>query len=99
MARLNCPSCGRWVVDVNDHSWRVTARADEARILDPCERPGLVASDHLWADLDLVSARSEEWRDRGVYDPLPPPPDPPNSAVVMRCPCGVETAFDRPSGS
>ncbi|MDA0370234.1 MAG: hypothetical protein O3C62_10665 [Actinomycetota bacterium] len=98
MASLNCPVCDRWSVDVNDHTWRVTARAADACIVDPCERPDLVPSERLWADLDLVSARSEEWRDRGVYDPMPPPPDPPNSAVVVRCSCGVETVFDRQPG-
>jgi hypothetical protein len=97
MASLSCPACSRWSVDVNDHTWRVTARATDVAIVDPCERPDLVASDHLWADLDLATARSEEWRDRGVYDPMPPPPDPPNSAVVVRCTCGTETVFERPS--
>ena len=96
MAQLNCPSCGRWSVDVDDRTWRVTARPHDVDIVDPCERPDLVPSDHLWADLDLAAARSEEWRERGVYDPMPPPHDPPNSVVVVNCPCGVESVFERP---
>jgi hypothetical protein len=84
------------VVDVSDHGWRVTAKADEAVVLDPCADFDDLGSSDLWADLDLVNARSEEWRDRGVYDPLPPPPDPPNSSVLVRCRCGVEALFARP---
>jgi hypothetical protein len=96
MARLTCPSCEAWLVDVSDHGWRVTAKADEAVVLDPCADFDDLGSSDLWADLDLVNARSEEWRDRGVYDPLPPPPDPPNSSVLVRCRCGVEALFARP---
>ena len=96
MARLTCPSCSAWVVDVSDHGWRVTGKADDAVVLDPCAAAGDVVSADLWADLDLVNARSEEWRDRGVYDPLPPPPDPPNSSLLVRCRCGEEAFFARP---
>lgn len=96
MARLTCPTCALWVADVSDHGWRVTAKADDAVLLDPCTEASRVESDDLWADLELATARSDEWRDRGVYDPLPPPPDPPNTAVLVRCRCGVETVFARP---
>jgi hypothetical protein len=96
MARLTCPSCEAWLVDVSDHGWRVTAKADDALVLDPCVDSPVPVSADLWADLAVVNARSEEWRDRGVYDPLPPPPDPPNSSLLVRCRCGVEALFARP---
>ncbi len=84
-----------WLADASDDAWRITAKADEATILDPCvDGTGAVSSD-LWADLDLTEARSQEWRDRGVYDPLPPPPDPPNTSLLVRCRCGAESSFAR----
>lgn len=98
MARLTCSSCAAWLVDVSDHGWRVTAKADEVVVLDPVSDAPEVSSGDLWADLDLAEARSDEWRDRGVYDPLPPPPDPPNSVVMVRCRCGTEESFARPVG-
>ena len=97
MARLTCPRCAAWLVDVSEDAWRVTARNQSCEVLDPCLDSPAVESDDLWADLELVNARTDEWRDRGVYDPLPPPPDPPNSAVLVRCACGIETLFPRRS--
>ena len=96
MARLICPSCAAWLVDASDHGWRVTAKAADATVLDPCVDASGADSRDLWADLEVASARSDEWRDRGVYDPLPPPPDPPNVSLVIRCLCGAETSFFRP---
>ena len=96
MARLTCPSCAAWLADVTDHGWRVAAKADDVVVLDPCVDASGVSSSELWADLELAVARSDEWRDRGVYDPLPPPPDPPNASLMLRCGCGSETLFTRP---
>ena len=96
MARLTCTSCSAWLVDVSDMGWRVTAKADDSSLLDPCVDGRGVESEDLWADLDLATARSDEWRDKGVYDPLPPPPEPPNTSVLVRCRCGAENRFVRP---
>ena len=96
MARLTCPSCAAWLATVTDHGWRVTDKAADVVVLDPCVDASGVSSGDLWADLELATARSEEWRDRGVYDPLPPPPDPPNVSLLLRCGCGAEALFARP---
>ena len=88
MARLNCPACGRLLVEVNDSTWRVTRKSEGVKIADPTEKGLEIESDLIWSDFDVVQARADEWRDKGVYDPLPPPPDPPNQALLLECPCG-----------
>lgn len=91
MANLTCPSCGRWLAETDDVGWRVRRKNEDVDI-EPC----FLTSGDVWSNLDVVEKRAEEWRDRGVYDPMPPPPDPANSAVVLRCVCGESTRFDRP---
>lgn len=90
MARLTCPECHAWLADVSDDSWRVTNKG--SCIIEDA----VSTSADLWADLDLVDKRADEWRIRGVYEPLPPPPDPPLIAVVLVCECGCRTRFERP---
>ena len=91
MASLICPDCSVWVADVDDTSWRVTKKA-EGVILEP----SLTTSADLWSNLEVVEKRADEWRDRGVYDPMPPPPDPANSSVMLQCRCGERTRFEKP---
>jgi hypothetical protein len=91
MAQLTCSGCGQWLATVDDVSWRVQDKGDDVVVrVDP------VTSGDLWAEIDVLEKRAEEWRDSGVYDPLPPPPDPVNSSVTLRCSCGTSTRFDRP---
>jgi hypothetical protein len=91
MAQLSCPACTEWLANVDDVSWRVRDKS-----VDVVVEVDLVTSSDLWAELDVVEKRADEWRDRGVYDPMPPPADPVNSAVTLRCRCGESTRFDRP---
>ncbi len=91
MAQLTCPACGEWLAEVDDVSWRVRDKNADVAIEE-----SFMTSDDVWSDLAVVEKRADEWRDRGVYDPLPPPPDPVNSAVTLRCKCEVSTRFDRP---
>lgn len=90
MARLTCPACRAWLADVSDISWRVVDKG-RCTIED-----AMSSSADLWADLDLVEKRADEWRLRGVYEPLPPPPDPPLTAVALVCECGRRSRFVRP---
>ena len=90
MARLNCPGCGSWLADVVEPTWMIVAKGECAVEVD------VTTSADVWADFDLVEKRAEEWRDRGVYDPTPPPPDPPLAAVTLLCDCGRRARFDRP---
>lgn len=93
MARLTCAACGSWLATVDDTSWRLTAKRPDVDVvpvsLDEAE------STDVWSDLDVVEARALEWRDKGVYDPLPPPPDPPNNSVTLVCGCGERRRFVR----
>jgi hypothetical protein len=90
MARLNCPVCRAWLADVSDESWRIVEKGQ-------CTVESAVSSSaDLWADLDLVEKRADEWRIRGVYEPLPPPPDPPLATLVLTCDCGHRSQFERP---
>lgn len=91
MAKLTCPSCGVWLAAVDDASWRVRDKREGVVV-----EKSLVTSGDLWSDLEVVEKRADEWRDRGVYDPMPPPPDPVNSSLTLRCGCGEVTRFDRP---
>ncbi len=90
MARLTCPVCRAWLADVSDESWRVLGKGI-------CTIESVVSrSIDLWADLDLVDKRADEWRVRGTYEPLPPPPDPPLTALALVCECGQRSLFERP---
>ena len=90
MARLTCPKCQTWLADVSNDSWRVVEKGG-------CIIESVMSSSaELWADLDLVEKRADEWRIRGVYEPLPPPPDPPLVALTVTCDCGHQTRFRRP---
>ena len=91
MAELICPVCDEWLATVDDMSWRVRAKNDRVIVED-----SLMTSRDLWSNLEVVEKRADEWRDRGVYDPMPPPPDPVNSAITLRCACGDVTRFERP---
>lgn len=91
MANLNCPHCGEWIAVVDDVAWRVQDKARGVVI----EETSLTSND-LWSQIDVLERRADEWLDRGVYDPLPPPPDPVNSAVTLRCACGEAMRFERP---
>ena len=90
MARLTCPDCLRWLADVSDETWRVVARGECEIQMEPS------SSSDLWSDFDLVEKRAEEWRPRGVFEPMPPPPDPPLESLTLTCGCGRRTRFDRP---
>lgn len=91
MAQLTCPECSQWLATVDDRSWRVRDKGFDVVVeVDP------VTSVDLWAEIEVLEKRADEWRDRGVYDPMPPPPDPANSSVTLRCGCGTSARFDRP---
>jgi len=96
MARLTCGACDRFVAEVTDDGWRITHKAEGVEVVDVSETTAEADSASIWSDFDVVEARAEEWRDKGVYDPLPPPPDPPNSALALTCPCGRTTRHIRP---
>ncbi|MGA0879412.1 MAG: hypothetical protein ACO3SP_09870 [Ilumatobacteraceae bacterium] len=91
MARLTCPECGSWLVEIAEATWLILDKGACAVESD------LSTSEEVWADFDLVEKRADEWRERGVYDPLPPPPDPPRPSVTLICDCGRRTRFDRPA--
>ena len=97
MARLTCPRCGTWTADVSDSSWRLVAKRTDVRVEDVADSVVDAASSDMWSDLEVASRRADEWRDKGVYDPLPPPPEPPNSSIVLVCGCGERTRHVRPA--
>jgi len=97
MARLTCPHCGTWTADVSDSSWRLVAKRADVRVEDVADSVVDAASSDVWSDLEVANRRADEWRDKGVYDPLPPPPEPPNSSIVIVCGCGERTRHARPS--
>ncbi|MEY4360760.1 MAG: hypothetical protein RL391_66 [Actinomycetota bacterium] len=97
MARLNCSACGDVNAEVNDESWRLVRKADDVDVLGFDDGVSSADSADIWADLEVVEARAFEWRDKGVYDPLPPRPEPPNSMVALRCRCGAITRHRRPT--
>lgn len=91
MANLNCSKCGEWLAEIDDTSWRLRRKSPSAGVSE-----SLVTSSDLWSELEVVERRADEWRVRGVYDPMPPPPEPGNTAVTMTCGCGESTRFERP---
>lgn len=93
MARLTCSSCGSWLATVDDVSWRLTAKRADVEVAEVSVAEADSAD--VWSDLEVVEARALEWRDKGVYDPLPPPPDPPNNSLTLVCGCGVRSRFER----
>jgi hypothetical protein len=96
MARLTCSDCGTWIADVSDLSWRLVAKRTDVAVEDVSDALVDAESADVWSDLVLANRRADEWRDKGVYDPLPPPPEPPNSSIVLVCGCGRRTRFERP---
>jgi hypothetical protein len=96
MAILICSACGGSYAEVDDVSWRLVSKAEGVEVLGFDDAPSSAESADLWADLEVVEARADEWRDKGVYDPLPPRPEPPNSALTLRCACGTVTRHRGP---
>ena len=91
MAELSCLVCDEWLATVDDVTWRVRNKSQRVAV-----EGSLVTSRDYWSNLEVVEKRVEEWRERGVYDPMPPPPDPANSAVTLRCGCGEVNRFEHP---
>ncbi len=92
MAQLICSACGVWNATVDDVTWRITDKNADIGVVE-----SLATSDDVWSEFELVEKRREEWRDRGVYDPMPPPADPVASSITLRCGCAKVTRFDRPT--
>lgn len=91
MAELNCLGCDEWLATVDDVTWRVCNKSRRVAV-----EGSLVTSRDYWSNLEVVEKRAEEWRERGVYDPMPPPPDPANASVTLRCGCGTVNRFEHP---